>query len=296
MRGSWCKSLAVVALFLLPLSAGAESLTGGEVLHAAPLGPIVDAPDGRSEMEIVQFDERLTASLRSLAPEQTLRVDDWPVSPGHRAQVVLRRFDVYAPDAKIVVIEDGVERELPRSSRIFLQGAVEGGPETGSRVLSWLDPETGVFGGFAVTSRGTFVLAALGASERFGSLAAVRFPYSTGLTVLVTTPVWIAVTLLTKPVSREHLIRFYRRCHPGGPGWREVSRALPGVPAAGPGLSAALRIACGVAALYLVLFGIGALVLGRYGNGALLLSFGAAALAALAVLLRRSDAAPRPPQ
>ncbi len=134
----------------------------------------------------------------------------------------------------------------------------------------------------------TFVIGALASSERYGSLAAVRFPYSTALTVLVTTPVWIAVTLLTKPVRREHLLRFYERCYPGGPGWREVSRALPGVPSAGPGAGTALRIVCGVAALYLILFGIGAVVLGRHGHGALLLGLGGAAIAALGALLRRS--------
>ena len=33
-------------------------------------------------MELVRFDERVTARLQTLAPEETLRVDDWPVSPG----------------------------------------------------------------------------------------------------------------------------------------------------------------------------------------------------------------------
>jgi Na+/proline symporter len=133
----------------------------------------------------------------------------------------------------------------------------------------------------------TLVIGALAASERFGSFAFLRFPYSTALTVLVATPVWIAVTLLTKPVRREHLERFYERCYPGGPGWRAVSRALPGASAAGPGRAVALRIGCGVAALYLVLFGIGSLVLGRGAAGAALLALGAAALVALARLLRR---------
>ena len=134
----------------------------------------------------------------------------------------------------------------------------------------------------------TFVIGALAASDRFGARAFVRFPYSTALTVLVTTPVWIAVTLLTKPVRREHLERFYERCSPGGPGWLRVSRTLPGASAAGPGRGTALRICCGVAAVYLVLFGIGALVFGRWAAGAAYLTLGGGALAALAALLRRA--------
>jgi hypothetical protein len=140
------------------LRAAAARPVDGEVLHAAPFGPIVEAPDGRSEMELVRFDERMTAKLQTLAPEESLRVDDWPISPGQRAQVILRRFDVYAPDAKIVVIENGVEREAPRSTQVFYRGTVEDGPEAGGRFVSWVDPETGNLGGYAATSLGVVAL------------------------------------------------------------------------------------------------------------------------------------------
>lgn len=36
------------------------------------------------------------------------------------------------------------------------------------------------------------------------------------------TAVWLAVTFLTRPADKETLRRFYRLCHPGGPGWRQV--------------------------------------------------------------------------
>ncbi len=158
MRVVRCLLLAVLAAGVPGLRAAAARPVDGEVLRAAPLGPIVEAPDGRSEMELVRFDERVTARLLSLAPEETLRVDDWPVSPGQRAEVVLRRFDVYAPDAKIVVIEDGVEREAPRSNQQFYRGTVEDGLEAGSRVVAWIDPETGSLGGYAMTSLGVVAL------------------------------------------------------------------------------------------------------------------------------------------
>ncbi|MDD4856620.1 MAG: Na+:solute symporter [Candidatus Krumholzibacteria bacterium] len=133
----------------------------------------------------------------------------------------------------------------------------------------------------------TFVIGYFAETERFRAGAWVRFPYSTALTVLVTTPVWILVTLVTRPVSREHLVRFYERCHPGGIGWRAVSRDLPAFPADVSGRLTALRIVCGVAALYLVLFGIGHLVLGRLGSSAVILACAAAAGLALFASMRR---------
>lgn len=97
MRAFRCLLLAILVAGAPGLRAAAARPVDGELLRAAPLGPIVEAPDGRSEMELVRFDERVTARLQTLAPEETLRVDDWPIAPGERAQVILRRFDVYAP-------------------------------------------------------------------------------------------------------------------------------------------------------------------------------------------------------
>ncbi|HEY5132974.1 MAG TPA: sodium:solute symporter family protein [Candidatus Krumholzibacteriaceae bacterium] len=138
----------------------------------------------------------------------------------------------------------------------------------------------------ALLSTGALAYAA--GSQRFGNESWVRFPYSTALTVLVSTPLWIAVTLATKPVSREHLIRFYVRCHPGGAGWRAISRDLPSSPGDGLGPLTALKIVFGVAALYLALIGIGHLVMGRFASSAALLAGAfAAGLALLAAMRAR---------
>jgi SSS family solute:Na+ symporter len=40
--------------------------------------------------------------------------------------------------------------------------------------------------------------------------------------VLITTVGWITVTLITKPTDRKTLLNFYRKVHPGGPGWKRV--------------------------------------------------------------------------
>jgi len=40
--------------------------------------------------------------------------------------------------------------------------------------------------------------------------------------VLITTIVWISITLLTKPESNSVLQSFYKKTQPGGPGWNKV--------------------------------------------------------------------------
>ncbi len=40
--------------------------------------------------------------------------------------------------------------------------------------------------------------------------------------VAITTVGWICVTMMTNPTDRGTLLRFYRKVHPGGPGWKRV--------------------------------------------------------------------------
>lgn len=59
--------------------------------------------------------------------------------------------------------------------------------------------------------------------------AAMRPTYATTLvvTVAVSTVCWVTVTLLTRPVDLEHLVRFFERVSPPG-AWGPVrARALP---------------------------------------------------------------------
>ncbi len=51
-----------------------------------------------------------------------------------------------------------------------------------------------------------------------------HYPVQYTLTILLSTVVWVIVTLLTRPVSMEHLVEFYRRVGPAG-WWRPVADA-----------------------------------------------------------------------
>jgi SSS family solute:Na+ symporter len=133
----------------------------------------------------------------------------------------------------------------------------------------------------------TFILGLFARDPRFSGDAFVRFPYSVAVTVLVTTPAWIIVTLLTRPVAREHLVRFYERVHPGGRGWRVVSRDMPGTRDDGVGARTLLKTVCGVIALYFMLFGIGNLVMGEFAGAAIRLAGAFASGLGLFVLMRK---------
>ena len=42
--------------------------------------------------------------------------------------------------------------------------------------------------------------------------------------MIVTTIIWMTVTFMTRPESKEVLQDFYRKIQPGGPGWTQVVR------------------------------------------------------------------------
>jgi solute:Na+ symporter, SSS family len=96
------------------------------------------------------------------------------------------------------------------------------------------------------------------------------------LTVSVTTVVWIAVTFLTQPESKETLVSFYRRVRPSRAGWQPVSVLAPDVVSAGGAWWNALDWIAGCALIYGALFGVGKLLLGEIGLGFGLLAIGAA--------------------
>ena len=95
--------------------------------------------------------------------------------------------------------------------------------------------------------------------------------------------VWLLVTFLTAPEPREHLVAFYRRIRPDGPGWGPIAAAAPDVRPDGDLGRSLLCALLGATVVWLTLPGIGAVIFGELGKAAGCL--GGAALATL-VLLR----------
>ncbi len=109
----------------------------------------------------------------------------------------------------------------------------------------------------------------------FNGNNSVVFAKGAIVTTLVTTIVWIAVTLLTKPEPQEVLTRFYRNVRPDVRGWQHIADLEPSVPQnrdLGRNLWA---WALGCAMVYLCLFGTGKILLRQSGLGAILLFFSA---------------------
>jgi hypothetical protein len=104
------------------------------------------------------------------------------------------------------------------------------------------------------------------------------------ITVLVTTVVWLSVTMLTQPESTATLDRFYRQVRPGGHGWRVVSRRLGfgDDPIPGGALSWVNWVA-GIAAVYCAVFSVGAFLTRSAGSG---LVYGGVAIASFALIMR----------
>ncbi len=101
-----------------------------------------------------------------------------------------------------------------------------------------------------------------------------QFAWIMIITVAVTTIVWLSVTFLTAPESRETLVAFYRRTRPSRAGWAPIAALAPDVKVSGGGLSNLLDWIAGCALIYGVLFGTGKLLLHETGRGLILLALG----------------------
>jgi Na+/proline symporter len=89
-----------------------------------------------------------------------------------------------------------------------------------------------------------------------------EFAYLMLVTVAITSVVWIAVTLLTRPEPIETLTVFYRRVRPEGPGWNRVAAiaGFAGAHAEGRLATQFFNWFLGCALIYGALFGIGKLI------------------------------------
>ena len=101
-----------------------------------------------------------------------------------------------------------------------------------------------------------------------------QFAWIMIITVAITTIVWLTVTYLTAPESRETLVAFYKRTRPSRAGWGPIAALAPDVKASGGGLSNLMDWIAGCVLIYGVLFGTGKLLLHETGLGLLLLGLG----------------------
>ncbi len=213
--------------------------------------------------------------------------------------------DVY----KRFVAPDADDRQLLRASRVasgivlLLGGAVDGEAE-GEHPPG--DRECAVLAALGACVVSVFILrwfwwrinvwseitAMVGSLLLFGvltpALPDVADEYRALIVASGTLVLWLAVTMLTRPTEHEHLVAFYRKVRPDGPGWGPIARAAEDVRpdgALGRGLICAVL---GTAIVWLSLPGIGAMIFGEYGKGTALLAAAAGCGVALLKLASHS--------
>jgi len=103
------------------------------------------------------------------------------------------------------------------------------------------------------------------------------FPINLFYIVSITTVIWLAFTFLFPQTRQDVLDKFYKRIHPGGPGWKPLNKRFPDVQADTGLVSLFFDWMSGVALIYLVLFGVGYLIFQDYISGVICLLGGAVA-------------------
>jgi len=105
--------------------------------------------------------------------------------------------------------------------------------------------------------------------------------------VAFTTIVWLSATFLTKPEDEQTLLNFYRRIHPGGPGWRRIAAKAPDVtPDSGYGRLFVNWIA-GVIIILTALYGIGKLIFLNYLNAGIAFAIMGVAIVVVYINMRK---------
>jgi hypothetical protein len=174
---------------LHPLAAATLDLSSFPAARAvAPGAPVqrVKAPDLASEAEIISFDAELLPALLRVQPGQRVLISGWPVAVGARKDVVITRHEIYAPGARVLQVDAGGVRELPRSRLVFFWGTEADDPESG--IFISVDPVSGIFESLTQSAAGRNQLRPL-------------VPGKAGLHLLATAEAFLAGATLGKKPS-----------------------------------------------------------------------------------------------
>ena len=85
--------------------------------------------------------------------------------------------------------------------------------------------------------------------------------------VIWSTIVWLTVTFLTKPSDNSKLISFYRKVHPGGIGWKRISKQVPEIKGDSGYPLLFMNWFCGCLMVLSALFGVGKIIFHNYSVG-----------------------------
>jgi solute:Na+ symporter, SSS family len=181
----------------------------------------------------------------------------------------------------LLVIASGYVSAQLASIRSGWQAVLEVGAGTGSvyllrwywwRINAWSEISsmiTALVLTLALNSEGLWN-ALIGRPTFFTGSATVLFAKNVLTTTLVTTAVWIVVTVLTAPEPDSILLSFYRKVSPDVTGWKQIAALAPEIPATH---DLGRNLWCwilGTVMVYSALFGVGKLLLQMWLLGACL--------------------------
>jgi hypothetical protein len=145
LRWSFVLAVAFIAASAIPVAAATLDLSAFPAARAvAPDAPVhrIKAPDLASEAELIRFDPELLPALLRVQPGERVRISGWPVGVGSRKDVLITRHEIYAPGARVLRLDAGGMRELPRSRLVFFWGTEADDPESG--IFISVDPAGGL--------------------------------------------------------------------------------------------------------------------------------------------------------
>jgi hypothetical protein len=115
----------VVLLWALPLCA----VSIPSPLRYAPSGITIQRAEPAGE-RLLDVDPRGLARLRGIASREPLVLQDFPFAPGMTGNLVLERFDVVAPDGRILLQGPDGETSIPLPRGTHFEGHLEGEPDS----------------------------------------------------------------------------------------------------------------------------------------------------------------------
>ena len=101
---------------------------------------MLSAPAAYAAAGSAVLSARTLDEMTRMALDESVDIAEFPAGPGILTEFDFRRIDVYAPGARIIVVDSNGEHELPRSRRIHLVGYSKDGS---SRVGLSFDPNSG---------------------------------------------------------------------------------------------------------------------------------------------------------
>ncbi len=108
-------------------------------------------------------------------------------------------------------------------------------------------------------------------------------------TVIGTTIIWLVVTYITKPVDVAVLGEFYKKIHPGGPGWKKVASEHPEIKSDKGYGKLFINWASAVILVYSFLYGTGKILFHEYLAGSVALLAGIIAGMVIYINLKKEE-------